>query len=147
MVSALEGRLLQALCNRLSSVLDTERVDAHAARQHAAAPCLRQYLHFYTTNKASKLSTKGVDAHAARQHEHAAAPCLRQYLHFYTSKASKLRLMRMQHGSTRLLAANLEESLYFCTSKASNLKTKGVDAHAARGCAVSASVFVLLYHQ
>ena len=73
MVSALEGRLLQALCNRLSSVLDAERVDAHAARQHAAAPCLRQYLYFYTTSKASKLSTEGVDAHAARQHA-AAAP-------------------------------------------------------------------------
>ncbi len=73
MVATLEGRLLQALCNRLSSVLDAERVDAHAARQHAAAPCLRQYLYFYTTSKASKLSTEGVDAHAARQHAAAAS--------------------------------------------------------------------------
>jgi hypothetical protein len=77
MVSALEGRLLQALCNHLSSVLDAERVDAHAARKHAAAPRLRQYLYFHT------------------------------------SKARKLRLMRMQHGSTQLHAANLEDSI--CT--------------------------------
>jgi hypothetical protein len=53
--------------------MKSKGVDAHAARQHAAAPCLRQYLYCYTTSKASKLSTKGVDAHAARQHA-AAAP-------------------------------------------------------------------------